>query len=54
MAPLWSQPWLPSRPGLAAQYENVALLVDLGFLQQCRAHSIGLFLVYAFAADVRE
>ena len=32
MAPLWSQPWLPSRPGLAAQYENVALLVDLGLL----------------------
>ena len=54
MTPLWSQPWLPSRPGLAAQYENVALLVDLGFLQQCRTHSIGLFLVYAFAADVQE
>ena len=44
----------PSRPGLAAQYENVALPVDLGLLQQCRTHSIGLFLVLAFAADVRE
>ena len=38
MAPYRSQPWLPSRPGLAASYENVAQLVDLLLLHQCRAH----------------
>ena len=38
MAPQWSQPWLPSRPCLAASYENVAQLVDLLLLHQCRAH----------------
>ena len=38
MAPHRSQPWLPSRPGLAASYENVAQLVDLLLLHQCRAH----------------
>ena len=34
--------WLPSRPGLAAQCENVALLVDLGSLQYNNAEHIQL------------
>ena len=37
-----------SRPGLAAQYENVALLVNLGFLQQRRTHSIGFLVCLRF------